>query len=364
MKKFKLSIIFILLSLCFSYAQASDVTNSDEYDEESPPQKKSFFSSSSEGYFWYQKEPEKRKKKKVKKPVITQVAPAKEEQKIVPQKEKGLVVGSTEWIKQNLESYKKLAIDKPTVANVKAYLYIQRLALDRAEQFAVAGRMAIEGDPLLDSVTRSPTGGAMNVLKRSFISEEQKRFLKKMFTKLGIIYVFKDKCFLCNRQATVLKYTSRLLNAEVRAISLDEPTEGNLSAQEYPNYTINPDLAKHLKIYALPATFVYNSETDEIKPLLQGMVTQSDLFSRLINLTRKYKWASPNDIKYAQPFEDESSFSGLFDINSEFAKKVEAQGGVDPYGKDTNFVDPVKIVEMIQKEKDRTLPKEFSPRGY
>ena len=85
----------------------------------------------------------------------------------------GPAVFSADWVKENLEVYKKVAWDNPTVENLRAYLTLQRFAIDRSEQFAYAGRMAVEGDPFLDEVSRNPMGGGMNKQKGYLLSSEQ-----------------------------------------------------------------------------------------------------------------------------------------------------------------------------------------------
>lgn len=321
---------------------------------------------SKEGWWNYEKDLETKTivKKKVK-PVAKAIpAPQKQEKKTDPAVEQGPVVGSTKWLQQNLESYKELAIDNPTAANLKAYLYVQKLALDRAEQFARVGKMVVHGDPLLDATTRSPIGGSTAKIRFQYIDEEQKNLLKKLHKKIGLFYVFKDKCFLCDRQAETLQYAQKISDLTVKAVSLDEPTEYSKSAEIFPDYRVIPQLRQELKILALPATFMYNSETDEIKPLLQGMATLSDINSRFVEMAMKYNWISKEDYKYVKPFDDALSISHLVGIDSNFSKKLQSKAGKDPYGKNTNFVDPAVLVDMIQAEKYNEIPADYVPRGY
>ena len=131
--------------------------------------KNSFWRKTSEGYWWYKQPPEKKIAKKKKKeepkpkvePQVAKVEPPKEEKPEEP-KEQAPVMFSADWVKENLDVYRKVAWDNPTVENLRAYLYLQRFAIDRSEQFAYAGRMAVEGDPYLDEAARSPVGGFAN----------------------------------------------------------------------------------------------------------------------------------------------------------------------------------------------------------
>ncbi len=355
----KLSLLSMGLLLLSSLPTVQAAVQENEQDDEPKP----FFSNSQEGYFWYKDPKEKKKAKpfKVTPPkVVVTVEPKKE-----PKKEnKGPNVGSFQWIHDNLKSYRKLALDNPTVENMKAYMYMQRLALDRSEQFANAGRLAVEGDPLLDAITRSPIGGSASVKRQAHLSAEKNNLAQKIYQKVGIFYVFKDRCAMCDEQAGVLEAVRDNFGAEVKAVSLDEPTEGSISAEKFPDYVVDPKAVSYFKIFALPATFVYAPQSDEIKPLLQGMVTLSDFNSRMISLAQKERWLPQQDFYFVKPHEDSDSLSGLFDSKSKFAKKLQESGKKDPYGKETNFIDPKFLVEQIQKAKNDELPDDYIPRGY
>ena len=67
----------------------------------------------------------------------------------------------------------------------------------------------------------------------------------------------------------------------VKAISLDELTKGSKTLDYFPDYTVRPNLITKLKIFALPATFLYNAETDQIEPLMQGLATTAEINQRV-----------------------------------------------------------------------------------
>ncbi len=52
-------------------------------------------------------------------------------------------------VPENLPKYKDLAWNNPTVENVRTFLYLQRFAIDRSEQFSDATELAVVGDPFL-----------------------------------------------------------------------------------------------------------------------------------------------------------------------------------------------------------------------
>lgn len=336
--------------------------------------KNSFWRKTSEGYWWYKQPPEKKIAKKKKKeepkpkvePQVAKVEPPKEEKSEEP-KEQAPVMFSADWVKENLDVYRKVAWDNPTVENLRAYLYLQRFAIDRSEQFAYAGRMAVEGDPYLDESARSPIGGAANRERKVMIDHNQAAVLSKIYSKVGIFFVFKNNCYICQLQAEVLQGAKVENKMSITAVSIDQPSKDNPVAKMFPDYVVNPDIVSKLKIRALPASFFFDSTTKEIKPLVQGYVTISDLNQRTLTAAQKYNWLSKEEFDIIKPFDTVTSLSSTLSTDSDLASRlVTLKEEKNPYGKDTNYVSPSVLVKEIQKTKDSEIDKikDFAPRGY
>ena len=56
-----------------------------------------------------------------------------------------------------MEKYRDKAIDEPTPENVSAYMYLQRVVLDKSEKFAQVTQQVVMSDPVLDENSRRPT---------------------------------------------------------------------------------------------------------------------------------------------------------------------------------------------------------------
>ena len=326
----------------------------------------SFWEDKAEGWYWYTKQPEvvKKKPKKKEEPKVV-IAETKKEPEKKDVKQEAPAVFSADWVKENLEVYKKLAWDEPTVENIRAYLYLQRFAMDRSEQFAYAGQLALQGDPFLDEAARHPLGGSANKEASKLVSGEHIYVLKKLFKKVGLFFVFKNDCYLCDKQAELLNVAKKNLGISIQAVSLDEPNEKCKAAKYFPEYIVNPDIVAQHKIKALPSTFFFNGETNDVKPLLQGFVTYSDLTRRTINAATKYHWLSTEDLNLVKPVDDITSLSSVLTANSDLAKRITSQKeGINPYGQDTNFIKPDLLVKEIIKEKEKATNSNFVPRGF
>ncbi|WP_374978351.1 conjugal transfer protein TraF [Shewanella sp. LC2] len=126
------------------HAWAQDVTSSGFYERKE------------EGWFWYKEEP-KEPEKKPEKPKPKPVAEAKPTptNPTEPQTS-GPEMFSAKWFRENLPKYKDLAWNDPTVENVRMFLYLQRFAIDRSEQFSDATELAVVGDPFWLNLPNAP----------------------------------------------------------------------------------------------------------------------------------------------------------------------------------------------------------------
>lgn len=357
--KFKYTVLSIATAMLIS-----SVTSAYAHVSTNP---QSFWNKNEEGWFWYKQDPNKLKpKKKEEKPKVVIAESKKEpEKKEESNKTEAPAVFSADWVKENLEVYKKVAWDNPTVENLRAYMYLQRFAMDRSEQFAYAGQMAVQGDPYLDEVARAPLGGHMTKSRGYLISGEQNYVLKKLFRKVGVFFVFKNDCYVCDEQAKVLKMVQKEFNIDISAVSLEEPNEKCIAAQQFPDYIVNPDIVNKLKIRALPASFFMNPENNDIKPLIQGFVTVNDFNRRSLTSAQKYNWLSQEDFNLIKPVDDATSLASVLTSGSELANQLtKIKDQSNPYGNDTNYIKPNVLVEMIQKEREKKLPTDFIPRGY
>ena len=83
-----------------------------------------FFQGKEEGWFWY-KDPKDL-------PVEAPTNPPLQ----APAKSKAPASLSVEWLRKQMPVLLDQAIDSPTRENVEAYLYAQRLALDKSQRFS------------------------------------------------------------------------------------------------------------------------------------------------------------------------------------------------------------------------------------
>ena len=93
-----------------------------------------FYLRGEEGWFWYEREPERQDEPEPSPPAAPAPAPAERTQDTASSAPPPL---SSAWLRERLGAYRDRAIDDPSPDNVALYLYLQRVAMDKARRRAV-----------------------------------------------------------------------------------------------------------------------------------------------------------------------------------------------------------------------------------
>ena len=111
------------VAIVFLFVFARGVLDPARAEDKTP----GFYERKAEGWFWYAVEAE-------------ESAPEEEERPAIPlaATQTPSAPFSAAWLRVNLPKYLDLAWNEPSVENLRAFLYLQRFAIDRAEQFSGA----------------------------------------------------------------------------------------------------------------------------------------------------------------------------------------------------------------------------------
>lgn len=216
-----------------------------------------------EGWFWYQ-DPV---------PPQTPVAPPAK-----PPAPADPLEMMTAFQKQ-IEVAKARAILEPTDDNVKAYLQLNQMAINRAGEFAQAWQRVVWITPDLDTRLSHPVNDqAVQV----FNDEKLRRvdeFLADTARTHGLFFFFKGSCPFCHRFAPVLKAFAETYGFRIVPISLDGGT-----LPDFPAPRNNADIAERLNVDTVPAVFLVNPRDRSIHPVAFGYVSDSELKQRITTL--------------------------------------------------------------------------------
>ena len=255
--------LFLVAPVAPSWGQASDDGR--------------YFERGEEGWFWYEPEPEPAPE-----PTIEETEPDPEPgltestavEKIDPVEPKPL---SAAWFRANLDDYRDRALDDPSPTNVEAYLYLQRIALERAGSFAEASAAAAVKDPWLDANSERPIATYAAQAIDAQAETTRTTVLSELAKDAGILFFYQADCPLCDSQAGVLKLAEDLHGFEIMAVSLDgSPPSGGLET-----HRVDEGQAETLGVAALPATFLIQPP-NLVAPIAQAPLDLKTLGRRII----------------------------------------------------------------------------------
>lgn len=252
-----------------------------------------FYERGAEGWFWYapellvapEPEPQLTPEPPLAPPLVTDIPETAVEETASAMEPAEPVPLSAAWLRANLERYQRQAIDDPTPTKVALYLYLQRIALDKASRFTDAYQRVVQSDPYLDETTRHPVGNYANLLNR-IAGQQRAAVLKDLAGEAGIWFFYRADCPYCAAQAPVLHLLSEQVGFRVQAIALDGRA---LPGGRFPEFRPDSGQAARLGVVSTPALFLVRPP-EGIVPIAQGLLSLSDLEQRLLLAAREAGW--------------------------------------------------------------------------
>jgi conjugal transfer pilus assembly protein TraF len=243
-----------------------------------------YYDRSAEGWFWYDdpvppKEPELKKEEPKKEEPKVIVMQAPEPAEPTEPADAGPAPLSAAWFRQNLQVYMDRAIDDPSPENVEAYFLLQRVMMDKAQDFSDMSKRVVTGDPILDESNRRSLDPATARLQENLSSKRREEALIRVLDKAGLVFFFSADCDLCGNQAQALEYLAARTGIEVMPVSLDgTPLPNGVFAD-----TMIPDggQANALGVTDGPALFLA-APPDQWIPLSFSVVTQEEAITRIL----------------------------------------------------------------------------------
>lgn len=304
-----------------------------------------------EGWYWYddptKQEPIKPKESPKEKPVPKVIVMPKEEVKVAPkpkEKDKEAQVKiddkptamSTAWLRENYPKMQERAMDNPTnpdgspSKDTIAFMYMQKLVLDKAQNFSTAAYQAVQLDPLLDENNRVPLSTGSVLMFNSLLEKDRSDALDYLTKKAGLWFFFDSTCKYCHHQLATLDRFKKKHDFSILNISVNHKPIPTMKQEWLPDR----GHAKMLGLTITP-TLVLVVPPNNFYIISQGM-SSVDTIEKKILLAATVKNLLPKDIK-----EKINPYSkGV--VTSEQMKKLKAvQDDIDK--------DPTKIVDYIQQ---------------
>ena len=286
-----------------------------------------FLGRGAQGWFWYERMPEPPAPPTSPEPAPSVAAsppqpPAEASSEPSPIPPPPL---SAAWFRAELEHYRDAAVDNPTPTNVRAYLYLQKVMLDKADGFArVSGEVAAS-DPYLDATTERPLAPFASQAASAEATSRRAVVLRELSATSGILFIVERSCNVCLRQADVLQSVQRQYGFSLLTVSLDGAGSAGLQLP----VRRDSGQAARLGVVGTPALYLMRPP-DVILPLAQGALDQDTLLERIVAQAHRAGWI------------DDATYAATRPVRQPFATP-------DPGSLDADHLaDPVQLVANLR----------------
>ena len=178
--------------------------------------------------------------------------------------------------KKKVENLKAIAVMQPTFANVRSYMEIQKILLERSSQFAQKWLEVVYLRPELDYTLKHP----ISQVGRHVVAEDQKKQMEDNIRALsqthGLFFFFSSKCRYCKAFAPIVKSFSKKYGWKVLAISMDGTT-----LPEFPKAQHDNGSSSSLGIKTLPTLLAVEPKSGQVIPLSYGLSTHDQIEDRI-----------------------------------------------------------------------------------
>jgi conjugal transfer pilus assembly protein TraF len=251
-----------------------------------------FYARDAEGWFWYREPP---LPVPVEPPTSAEPPRAPIEPKPsepsepVAEVSPGPTPLSAHWFRENLDTYRDRAIDDPSPENVAVYLHLQRIAMDKSSRFSRVSERVVQGDPVLDEITRRPTANFGANLADKQASAAGDALLERLAGETALWFFFRSDCPYCDAQAPLLEALAQRYGFAVLAVSLDG---AGLADRTFPAFDIDRGQAEALGVISTPAMFLARPDQGAVAPIAQGLLSLAQLRDRIVLAAVQAGWVT------------------------------------------------------------------------
>lgn len=297
-----------------------------------------FYERKAEGWFWYQEELPEESQDPVE-PTDSFISPDLDAIEDMPASVPQVL--SSAWFRENLPKYRDAAWDEPTIENARTYMYLQRYAMDRSEQFADAVELAVVGDPFLDEESRRPSATFASQNLDKWAGERSDEIASKIAQKAGLFFFFRSDSDASVVQAPIIKMLEARDGFHVLPISVDG---GSLPGDVFPQFRIDEGQAESMGVEVFPALYLVSAER-EVEPIAQGVLSLADLKHRIILAAKRRGWISDEEFNKTKPLLNlDNNVAAILDSYSHELSELPK----DNANSDSTFIPPAMLSDFIR----------------
>ena len=173
------------------------------------------------------------------------------------------------------------AILYPSKENVKHYIALQNAVAERSALFAKLWQEALLAEPALDFSLRHPTNNLARQIEVDQENAEQEQAIKLLAKESGLFFFYRSTCPYCRAFAPILKRFTDYYKIPVIAITTD-----GMSLPPFPDSLNDQGQSAIFQVKVEPSLFVVNPYTKKVIPVGYGLMSETDLKKRMLEIAR------------------------------------------------------------------------------
>jgi conjugal transfer pilus assembly protein TraF len=184
-------------------------------------------------------------------------------------------------LQKAVESYRNIAIMRPTEANVRRYMELEAKVVARASYFADVAQRVAWATPELDPTLhgRPVNAKALEVFDRDQMASRSQS-VAALAKDHVLFFFYRSDCSHCHAFAPTLAAFEARHGIKVVAISVDGgPMPGFADARA------DNGIANTLKVTQVPAVFLAQPYTGQITPIGFGVLSEAELLERITTVS-------------------------------------------------------------------------------
>lgn len=190
---------------------------------------------------------------------------------------------TVEELKFEAQKRLNVAVMNPTESNLKAYLEINTLMLEKSTQFAQRWKETLWANPGFDHTVVHPNANFAQVALKDEAKSEKADILKELSTHAGLVILVQSGCSFCSLMAPVIQKLQQETGIRALAISI----KGDVT-HEWPSAKPDNGIVKRLMTLSgsvptvTPAIFLVDRKGEQAQLIASGALSLEDLKDRLV----------------------------------------------------------------------------------
>lgn len=191
-------------------------------------------------------------------------------------------ITSVEEFRKELDRLRDVAIMSPSEQNIQAYLYGNKLMMDRASLFTDQWRRVVWKTPDLEFNQHYPQANAATLEAKRLADARRGKDLATIGKTYSLLYFFRSDCPLCKIQAPALAMFAKEYGIEVQGISMDGiiPPDLPLQSPRIDN-GISYFVTAGAGVNTVPALFLVSHDKKQVDPLGVGVIAVEEIAERI-----------------------------------------------------------------------------------